>query len=127
MTRRGSETRRKAHSVLVRLTEAEYLNLTKGAEREAATRAEYLRRRLNEPSATEPVLSTADGSCVFSEIDRIQLASLTRSMGHLAGLMKLAVLKGSAIGQSQTVQSVLEDGCLLELQGQIRALLERAS
>jgi len=47
MTKRGSETRKKSRSVLVRLTEVEYSHLTFQASRENASRADLLRRSFN--------------------------------------------------------------------------------
>lgn len=121
MARRGSENRQKDRSVLVRLTEAEYDRLSERAEREGATRAEYLRRRMADPAP-------ADGTAPsLSEADRAMLAAATRTMGHLAGLMKLAVMKTPGFGTSRSVRSLLEEHhCELQgLQGQIRAILER--
>lgn len=121
MAKRGSEIRQKTHSVLVRVTMAEHDRLTGLADRDGATRAEYLRRRMFDPA------SHSGDPGVLSEPDRILLAGLTRSMGHLAGLMKLTTLKTPAIGPSASVRSVLatHHRDLQELQGQVRALLER--
>lgn len=121
MAGRGSEIRQKTHSVLVRLTMAEHDRLTASADREGATRAEYLRRRMFDPA------SNSGDPGALSEQDRILLAGLTRSMGHLAGLLKLASLKTPAIGPSVTVRAVLSTHHrdLQELQGQVRVLLER--
>lgn len=121
MARRGSENRQKTHSVLVRLTMAEHDRLSALADREGANRAEYLRRRMFDPA------SHSGDPGGLSEPDRILLAGLTRSMGHLAGLLKLASLKIPAIGPSVTVRSVLSthNRDLQELQVQVRALLER--
>lgn len=121
MARRGSENRRKTHAVLVRLTEAEHARLTGLAAREGATRAEYLRRRMVDPASHH----SAPG--VLSETDRVLLAGLTRSMGHLAGLMKFAAVKTPGVGSSVSARSVLDAHHreLQDLQGQVRALLER--
>lgn len=122
MAGRGSENRQKARSVLVRLTEVEYDRLTERAEREGATRAQYLRRRMADPV---PAHAPADGTAPsLSEADRAMLAAATRTMGHLAGLMKLAVMKTPKFGTSR---SVLEEHhrALHDLQGQIREVLER--
>lgn len=121
MAGRGSENRQKTHSVLVRLTQAEHDRVSVLADREGATRAEYLRRRIFDPA------SRPDDTGGLSETDRILLAGLTRSMGHLAGLMKLATLKTPTIGPSATARSVLATHHLemQDLQGQVRALLDR--
>ncbi len=121
MARRGSENRQKTHSVLVRLTMAEHDRLTVLADRECATRAEYLRRRMLDPAS----LPNEPGA--LSESDRVLLAGLTRSMGHLAGLMKLTTLKTPAIGSSLSVRAVLatHHHDLQVLQGQVRDLLDR--
>ena len=121
MAGRGSETRNRTHSVLVRLTMAEHDRLTVLADREGATRAEYMRRRMVEPA------TNSSNSAVFSETDRVLLAGLTRSMGHLAGLMKLATLKAPAIGPSVSVRAVLttHHRDLQDLQRQVRDLLDR--
>jgi hypothetical protein len=123
MAGRGSENRQKTHSVLVRLTLAEHDRLTALADREGATRAEYLRRRMFDPA------SRPGDTGGLSETDRNLLAGLTRSMGHLAGLMKLATLKSPAIGPSVTVRAVLNAHHreLQTLQGHVRALLERVN
>ncbi|HEY0919527.1 hypothetical protein [Devosia sp.] len=125
MARRGSESRQKTKPVLVRLTEADHRRLTMLAEREGTNRAEYLRRRIAEPagtSASRPYTLPA-----FSEADRILLASATRSMGHLAGLLKVALLKTPAFGRTARLQSILDahPDELQALQRQIRDLLER--
>lgn len=123
MARRGSENRQKTASVLVRLTEAEYRRLTLEAEREGTTRAELLRRRAATP--TDDSARVVPG---LGEADRILLANATRSMGHLAGLMKLAVLKsGPAFGRTSRLQSILDahHDELQALQRQIHHLLER--
>jgi hypothetical protein len=121
MAGRGSENRQKTHSVLVRLTLAEHDRLTALADREGATRAEYLRRRMFGPA------SRPGDTGGLSETDRTLLAGLTRSMGHLAGLMKLASLKTPAIGPTVSVRSVLNayHRDLQDMQGQVRALLDR--
>lgn len=121
MARRGSENRQKTHSVLVRLTMDEHDRLTVLADREGATRAEYLRRRFGAPA------SPPNESSALSESDRVQLAGLTRRMGHLAGLMKLATLKTPAIGPSVSVRAVLatHHRDLQVLQAQVRDLLDR--
>lgn len=125
MARRGSENRQKTRSVLVRMTEAEYSGLTLLAEREGANRAEYLRRCIKTQAGAPR--SPADTSHAFSDTDRILLSGATRSLGHLAGLMKMAVLKSPALGRSAKLQSILDTHHrdLQALQGQIRALLER--
>lgn len=121
MAGRGSENRQKTHSVLVRLTMAEHDRLTALADREGATRAEFLRRRMDDPA------SRSSNSGALSESDRVLLAGLTRSMGHLAGLMKLTTLKTPAIGPSASVRAVLatHHRDLQVLQGQVRDLLDR--
>ncbi|QYO76541.1 hypothetical protein [Devosia salina] len=123
MAGRGSETRRKSHSVLVRLTMAEHDRLTGLADREGATRAEYLRRRMRDPA------SPPNESGGLSESDRVLLAGLTRSMGHVAGLMKLTMLKTPAIGPSASVRAILaaHHRDLQDLQAQVRTLLERVT
>jgi hypothetical protein len=123
MAGRGSETRQKSHSVLVRLTMAEHDRLTGLADREGATRAEYLRRRMFDPA------SHSYDPRALSESDRVLLAGLTRSMGHLAGLMKLTTLKTPAIGPSANVRAILaaHHRDLQDLQAQVRALLERVT
>jgi len=80
---------------------AEHDRLTALAGREGTSRAEYLRRRMFD----QPLVSADAGG--LSEMDRILLAGLTRSTGHLAGLMKLAMLKTPAIGPSTSVRAVL--------------------
>lgn len=125
MARRGSENRQKTRSVLVRMTEAEHARLTLLAERQGANRAEYLRRRIE---VQADALGTPAGSSYsLSDADRILLSGATRSMGHLAGLMKMAVLKSPALGRSAQLKSILDTHHrdLQALQGQIRALLER--
>jgi hypothetical protein len=125
MARRGSENRQKTASVLVRLTETEYRRLTLEAEREGTTRAELLRRRAAMPADR---MDTAEPLPGLGETDRILLAGATRSMGHLAGLMKLALLKtGSTFGRTSRLQSILDahHDDLQALQRQIRHLLER--
>lgn len=125
MAGRGSENRQKARSVLVRLTADEYDRLTERAEREGASRAEYLRRRMADPAASA---GPEDGTArLLTEADRAMLAAATRSMGHLAGLMKLAVLKTPGLGASRSVHSILNEHHrdLQDLQGQIREVLER--
>lgn len=121
MAGRGSENRQKTHSVLVRLTIAEHERLTALAYREGATRAEYLRRRLGDPA------SPPNESGALCESDRVLLAGLARSMGHLAGLMKLTTLRTPAIGPSVSVRAVLatHHRDLQVLQGQVRDLLDR--
>lgn len=121
MAGRGSENRQKTHSVLVRLTMSEHDRLTVLADREGATRAEYLRRRMVEP------VSPTCHSGALPEQDRILLAGLTRSMGHLAGLVKLTTLKTPAVGPSASARSVLatHHRDLQDLQAQVRAVLER--
>lgn len=128
MARRGSENRRKVRSVLVRLSEPEYLNLTERAMQEGATRADYLRRCMRDAAPGVSRSPDIRGAGILSENDRILLASVTRSMGHLAGLMKLAVLKTPVPGSAASVRSILEEHHrkLQELQGWIRRLLERA-
>lgn len=125
MARRGSENRQKTASVLVRLTAAEYRRLTLEAEREGTSRAELLRRRVAMPTDRTDAAEPLPG---LGETDRILLANATRSMGHLAGLMKLAVLKsGPAFGRTSRLQSILDThhDDLQALQRQIRHLLER--
>lgn len=125
MARRGSENRQKTASVLVRLTEAEYRRLTIEAEREGASRAELLRRRAAMPADD---FDSAKVASDLGETDRVLLANATRSIGHLAGIMKLAVLKsGPAFGRTSPLQSILDahHDELQALQRQIRHLLER--
>ena len=81
MGKRGSETRRRDHSVLVRLGNAEYNRLCALAQAAGVTRAEYLRRLLG---GSHRVVDGAIGNQRFTEADRVLLSSLTRSMGHLA-------------------------------------------
>jgi hypothetical protein len=107
------------------MTQTEYSGLTLLAEREGANRAEYLRRRI-ETQADAP-RSPADTSHAFSDTDRILLSGATRSLGHLAGLMKMAVRKSPALGRSAQFHSILDTHHrdLQALRGRIRALLER--
>lgn len=125
MAGRGSENRQKTRSVLVRMNEGEYGRLTRLSQREGTSRAACLRRRMSD-SSTEHGPAGKDYR-TLSESDRILLAGATRSMGHLAGLMKLAVLKLPGPGSSASVRSLLEEHSrsLQDLQGRIRALLER--
>jgi hypothetical protein len=125
MGKRGSETRRRDQSVLVRLGDAEYNRLSALAQAAGVTRAEYLRRLLG---GSHRVVDDAIGNQQFTEADRVLLSSLTRSMGHLAGLMKLAVLKTPGVGPGVTIRSWLEPHRheLQDLQAQIRSLLGRA-
>jgi len=127
MARRGSENRQKVRSVLVRMTETEHRQLTERAEHEGASRADYMRRRMIDPLPEHGGGGSGDSAKVLSEADRIVLAGATRSMGHLAGLMKLALLKTPVPGSSTSVRSILDEHhrSLQELQGRIRALLER--
>ena len=127
MARRGSENRQKVRSVLVRMTETEYQQLTAQAEREGTSRADYLRRHMRDALSEPGRTDSGDDARVLSEADRILLAGATRSMGHLAGLMKLAVLKTPISGSSASVRSILDEhhGSLQELQSRIRALMER--
>jgi hypothetical protein len=123
MGKRGSETRRKEQSVLVRLDDSDYVRLSNLARRSGITRAEYLRRLIEGDHDREE----GGGSSLLTETDRTLLAALTRSMGHLAGLMKLAMVKTPSVGSGLTIRSVLDAHRqeLQELQGQIRALLGR--
>lgn len=124
MARRGSENRQKTASVLVRLTATEYRRLTLEAEREGTSRAELLRRRAAMPADRTDTAELLPG---LGETDRILLANATRSMGHLAGLMKLAVLKsGPAVGRTSRLQSILDahHHDLQALQRRIHHLLE---
>ena len=125
MGKRGSETRRKEQSVLVRLGDAEYNRLSALAQAAGVTRAEYLRRLLG---GSHRVVDDAFGNRQFTEADRLLLSSLTRSTGPLAGLMKLAVLKTPGVGPGVTIRSWLETHRheLQDLQAQIRSLLGRA-
>ena len=128
MTRRGSENRLKDHAVLVRMTEDDYLNLTARATQEKTTCAAYLRRCMRD---ADPAISRArasDATKILSEHDRVLLANATRSMGHLAGLMKLASLKTPVPGSSGSFRSILDEHhrSLQDLQEEIRRLLERA-
>jgi hypothetical protein len=125
MSKRSSENRQKTHPVLVRMTEAEYRQLTRQSQREGTTRADFLRRCMTEsPHLHTP--GASNGHVRLSESDRILLAAATRSMGHLAGIMKLAVLKTPGLGHPDSVRSILEEHhrSLQDLQGQIRMLLE---
>jgi len=125
MARRGSEKRQKTASVLVRMTAADYRRLTLAAAREGTSRAELLRRRAALPANR---IDTSELTASFSETDRVLLANATRSMGHLAGLMKLAVLKsGPAFGRTSPLQSLLDahHDELQALERQIRHLLEQ--
>lgn len=125
MGKRGSETRRKEQSVLVRLGDAEYHRLSALARAAGVTRAEYLRRLFG---GSHLLVDDAIGNRQFTEADRVLLSSLTRSMGHLAGLMKLAVLKTPGVGPGVTIRSWLQAHReeLQDLQAQIRSLLGRA-
>lgn len=106
------------------MTEAEYASLSLLAEREGANRAEYMRRRIGTEGGAPR--SPDDTSYALSDTDRILLSGATRSMGHLAGMMKMAVLKSPALGRSAQLQSIFDTHHrdLLALQGQIRAILE---
>ncbi len=105
MGKRGSETRRKEQSVLVRLGDAEYNRLSALARAARVTRAEYLRRLFG---GSHRVVDDDAGSRQLTEADRVLLSSLTRSIGHLAGLMKLVVLKTPGVGHGVTIRSWLE-------------------
>lgn len=128
MARRGSENRRKVRSVLVRLTEPEYLQLTEWAMQEKATRADYLRRCMRDAEPAIGHARASDATKILSEHDRVLLAGATRTMGHLAGLIKLAALKSPAPGSPTSIRTLLEEHhrSLQDLQGKIRRLLERA-
>jgi hypothetical protein len=127
MARRGSENRRKVRSVLVRLTEREYLQLTERAMHEKATRADYLRRCMRDADPAVGRAHGSDGTGILSEQDRVLLAGATRTMGHLAGLIKLAALKSPAQGSPTSIRTLLEEHhrSLQDLQGKIRRLLDR--
>lgn len=125
----GSETRKKTRSVLVRLTEAEYSRLTLQAAHENASRADLLRRSFN---ASQPSTQRKASSPVphgFPEQDRLLLSDAARRIGHLAGLLKLAVLKSPKPDSFKGVRSFLgEHGSeLQDLQRQIKTLLEHRS
>ncbi len=122
MSGRGSENRQKTQSVLVRLTEAEYRLLTHLAELEQASRAEFLRRRIERPASPTP-----EAPQYLADTDRIVLANATRSMGHLAGLMKKAVLEGGKLGLVSRTQDLLDahHRDLQALQAKIRLILDR--
>lgn len=125
----GSETRKKTRSVLVRLTEAEYSRLTLQAASENASRADLLRRSFN---ASRPSIQRKASSPVphgLPDQDRLLLSDAARRIGHLAGLLKLAVLKSPKPDSSRGVRSFLSEHRteLQDLQRQIKALLERRS
>lgn len=123
MARRGSEKRLKSVPVMVRVTESQHARLKQLAALEVATPAEYLRRRIGE---TAEAVGPADSSAL-SEGDRILLAGATRSMGHLAGLLKHAAFEYPAVGRSAEFRSILDTHHrdLQALQSRIRALIER--
>lgn len=127
MTRRGSETRQKTRSVLVRLTEAEYSRLALQAERENASRADVLRRSFVSYQHSSRHAASSPVSQGFPEQDRLLLSDAARRIGHLAGLLKLAVIKSPVPGSGRGVRSFLDEhrAELQELQRQIRYLLER--
>ncbi len=128
MARRGSEKRLRVRSVLVRVTEAEYRHLTERAAQEGTTRADYLRRCMRDAHPAVGRARGSDGTEILSEHERVLLANATRSMGHLAGLMKLASLKAPFPLASGSIRSILDEHhrSLQELQGEIRRLLVRA-
>lgn len=127
MARSGSENRQKTRSVLVRLTEAQHSLLTVQAAREGASCAEFLRRRMSEPTSSSDIANGGGDRGGLTETDRILLARATRTMGHMAGLMKLAVVKLQNMRSTEPVRTVLDDHRqeLQYLQGQVRSLLER--
>jgi hypothetical protein len=110
------------------MTEAEYQQLTARAELEGATRADYLRRCMRDAAPAIGRTPIIDGAGILSEHERILLAGATRTMGQLAGLMKLAALKIPVPGSSGSIRSILEahHRSLQDLQGEIRRVLERA-
>jgi hypothetical protein len=124
MARRGSEKRLKTVPVMVRVTESQYARLKLLAALEVASPAEYLRRRIGEPAGA---VASGAASSTISEGDRILLASATRTMGHLAGLLKHAAFKYPAVGRSAEFRSILDTHHrdLQALQSRIRALIER--
>lgn len=124
MARRGSEKRLKSVPVMVRVTESQHARLKQLAALEVATPAEYLRRRIGEPAG---VVESGTAPSAISEGDRILLASATRTIGHLAGLLKHTAFKTPAIGRSAEFRSILDNHHrdLQSLQSRIRALLER--
>lgn len=129
MTKRGSETRKKTRSVLVRLTEAEYSRLTVLAAQDNTSRADLLRRSFNSAQQLIRHDTSVLGLQGFPERDRFLLSDASRRIGHLAGLLKLAILKSPTLGPSRGFRSFLDEhrAELLELQRQVRALLERGS
>lgn len=129
MTKRGSDTRKKTRSVLVRLTEAEYSRLSLQAARENASRADLLRRGFVSSQQSIRLAASSPVPRGFPEHDRLLLSDAARRIGHLAGLLKLAILKSPAPASSRGVRSFLDEyrAELQQLQSQIRALLERGS
>jgi hypothetical protein len=124
MARRGSEKRLKSVPIMVRVTESQHARLIELAALEVATPAEYLRRRIGDPAgAAGPEVT----SSTLSEAERTLLAGATRSMGHLAGLLKHAAFRYPALGRSAEFRSILDTHHrdLQALQSRIRALLER--
>ena len=122
MGKRGSEHRQKTKSVLVRVSEADHDRLSKIIEREGGTMAEYLRRRIGEPAAHD------DNSVakILSESDRLILAQCTRSMGHLAGIMKLAVIILPPYQRPSEIETTLaaHSNELKQLQASLRLFIE---
>lgn len=121
----GSETRRKTHPVLVRVTEAEYDRLTSDADAAGISRAALLRTRLKTPSKV--ATTSKSGSAHLSDTDRHLLSALTRSMGHMAGLMKIAAIDSPRHKRESALREAFttHHRDLQALQREIRALLER--
>jgi hypothetical protein len=122
MGRRGSEQRQKTRSVLVRVSEADYERLSHIVSRDGGTMADYLRRRIEEPLLNQGI----DKRDILSASDRQILAQCSRSMGHLAGLLKLAVnALPSTTRAEQVMQFVAaQRGELQNRQEQLRAFIE---
>jgi hemerythrin len=122
MGKRGSEHRQKTKSVLVRVSETDHDRLSKIIERDGGTMAEYLRRRIGEPVAHDDN-SVAN---MLSESDRLILAQCTRSMGHLAGIMKLAVTTLPPFMRPSEVEANLTTHSdeLKQIQAQLRRFVE---
>jgi hypothetical protein len=122
MGRRGSEHRQKTKSVLVRMSKADHDRLLKIIELDGGTMADYLRRRIAETAAHDDN-SVAN---ILSESDRLILAQCTRSMGHLAGIMKLAVTILPPYQRPSEIETTLaaHSNELKQLQASLRLFIE---
>lgn len=129
MARRGSETRKRPKSILVRVSDADYRAVSERASQVGITRADYLRRRIRD--AFDPTATVEAGGEVvrLSEADRILLAGASRTMGHLAGLMKRAVFEMPASARGADTRGILEGhhADLQSLQAALRDVLDKFS